>query len=159
VKTQSIVWILAWGWIALPAFAGTVEGDPTAAEIVTLYQTMHAALAADQTTGVVEAAAAIALKAEPCECGAENTAAYAALTAAARAVQGKDIAALREQFKSLTRALGDLVAAAGVGGVQVYYCPMAEGYWLQSASDAGLRNPYLGAAMISCGSKVDKVEN
>lgn len=154
----SILCLLAAALIAAPSFAGDAEIDPIAAELVTLYQHMHTTLAEDRTDGVVELAGLIASKAEPCECGAENTTEYAAVTAAARGMQGKELAALREEFKPLSRAMAGLAAATGVGA-QLYYCPLVKGYWLQPAGDAEARNPYLGAAMQACGSRVDKMES
>jgi hypothetical protein len=158
VKRTSILCILASCLIAIPAFAGDAETDSPVAELVTLYQHMHTTLAADRTEGVVELAALIAQKAEPCECGSENTTEYAAVTAAAHGMRGKDLAALREEFKPLSRAMAGLVAATGAGA-QIYYCPMVKGYWLQPSSDAEARNPYLGAGMPGCGSKVDKLDS
>ncbi len=157
MKQMTILCILGLSLIAAPVFAGDAETDPTAAELVTLYQHMHNTLATDRTEGVVELAALIAQKAEPCECGAENTTEYAAVNAAARGMQGKDLAALREEFKPLSRAMAGLVAATGIGA-QIFYCPMAKGYWLQPSSDTEARNPYLGEAMQACGSKVDKLD-
>jgi hypothetical protein len=158
VKQTSILCLVALCLIAIPVFAGDAETDSTAVELVTLYQQMHGTLAADRTEGVVELASLIAQKAEPCECGAENTTEYAAVTAAALGMQGKDLAALREEFKPLSRAMASLVTATGAGS-QIYYCPMVKGYWLQPSSAAEARNPYLGAGMPNCGSKVDKLDS
>lgn len=157
MKHTSMLCLLALCLTAFPVFGGDAETDSTVAELVTLYQQMHTTLASDRTEGVVELAALIAQKAEPCECGAENTTEYAAVTAAAHGMQGKDLAALREEFKPLSRAMAGLVAATGVGA-QIYYCPMVKGYWLQPPSDAEARNPYLGAGMPGCGSKVSKLD-
>ena len=157
MKRILIVLVVVSSLLSIPALAVAEESASTATEVVALYQQMQAALAADSTDGVVAAAAAIAEKAKPCECGAEDAAAYEAVAAAAGKVDGQDLPTLREQFKGLSRAVAELLAGAGAKGSQVYFCPMAKGYWLQPASDTAPRNPYLGLSMPGCGTKVDKV--
>ncbi len=46
--------------------------------------------------------------------------------------------------------------ASGTPGWSLYYCPMADGYWLQAAEPVA--NPYYGKAMLRCGDKVEKIE-
>lgn len=138
-----------------PAASESAE-QATAQEVLALYEKIQAALAADSTTGVVAAAAAIAEKAEPCTCGGESEAAQQALVAAAQKMTGTDLAALREQLKALSRATAVYLRTVGAKGAQIFYCPMAPGYWLQKAGEA-TRNPYYGPAMHECGAPVDAI--
>lgn len=131
----------------------------TVGEVTGLYRQIHERLAADSIEGVAEAAAAIAEKVRPCECGGDEKSAYEALGAAARAMTGSDLATLRDQFDDVSRALAAFLEATGFERSQLYYCSMAKGYWLQDRSDAAVRNPYLGKAMLACGSKVEGVSD
>lgn len=139
-------------------FTGAAVASPEAATPLALYTQMHAAMAADSADGVVEAAASLARKVRAEAKGVEDAAAYDALAAAAEKMQGSDLAALREQFKAVSKAFAGYVDASGTDGAQLYYCPMADGYWVQHAADAGPKNPYYGQSMLKCGSKVDAVE-
>lgn len=135
------------------AFAAAPEGDALA-----LYTKMHAAMSADRADGVAAAAAELAGVATAGAAQAKDRTAYDALAAAASKMNGTDLAKLREQFKEVSKAFAAYVDAGGVTGAQLYYCPMADGYWLQAAADAGVKNPYYGKSMLKCGSKVDRVE-
>jgi hypothetical protein len=135
------------------AFAAAEGGDA-----LTLYTKMHAAMAADSADGVAAAAAELASVAQAGAAQAKERAAYDALAAAASKMTGNDLAKLREQFKEVSKAFAAYVDAGGATGAQLYYCPMAEGYWAQRTDDAGVKNPYYGKSMLKCGGKVDKVE-
>jgi hypothetical protein len=132
--------------------------DPVAAMLAD-YGTIHDALADDRVDGVVAAAAKIAERATDASGQATAKDAYLKLVAAAGAMTGSDVGSLRNQLYELSRALAGVVAATGSAGADLYYCPMAEGYWLQKKGDGELRNPYYGKSMLSCGSKVEKVED
>jgi hypothetical protein len=135
---------------------GETGEQATAQEVLALYEKIQAALAADSTTGVVAAAATIAEKAAPCTCGGESEAAQQALVAAAKSMTGTDLAALREQLKALSRTTAVYLRTVGATGAQIFYCPMAPGYWLQKAGEE-MRNPYYGPAMLECGAPVDAI--
>ena len=149
------VGLLVVSALAVPALAET--SMLTESEVLELYQTIHARLADDSIEGVAEAAAAIAEKVQPCECESEEKTAYQELGSAARAMEGADLAALREQFKDLSRAMASWVEAIGAETEQLYFCPMAEGYWMQSRKDEATRNPYYGKSMLKCGNRVDEI--
>jgi len=145
--------------VGLISGAGAARAEQDAAgELLALYGKVHAALAADSAAGVAEAAATIAAKAEHAGHHGPASAAYAAVATAAKAMTGDDLAALRERHKALSLAFAELVESGALSGAQLYYCPMADGYWLQAAADGGVKNPYYGKSMLKCGSKVDKVE-
>lgn len=140
--------------------AGVVRAESNSAgELLALYGKVHAALAVDSATGVAEAAAQIAAMAEHASHHGPATAAYAAVFSAAKAMTGDDLAVLRDRNKALSLAFAGLVESGVLSGAQLYYCPMADGYWLQAAADSGVKNPYYGKSMLKCGSKVDKVED
>lgn len=138
--------------------AGAVLANPEGADPLALYTRMHATMAADSTEGVAAAAAELAGRVEAGAAQTKDPAAAAALAAAAAKMTGNDLGALREQFKEVSKAFAAYVNAGGAGGAQLYYCPMADGYWLQAAADTGVKNPYYGKSMLKCGTKADKVE-
>lgn len=145
--------------VTLVASAARAESDAmTNGEILALYGQIHASLAADSTAGVADAAAKIVEKVQPCDCEAKEKTAYQDLGEAARAMTGDDLEQLRTVFRGLSRAMAGWVSAVGAETTQIYYCPMAKGYWLQSKSEEGTKNPYYGKSMLKCGTKVDEVE-
>ena len=149
--------------VMLPTIGGAAcmraaePADPLAAMLAD-YGTIHDALADDRVDGVVTAAAKIAERATDAAAQTSAKDAYLELAAAACAMTGSDLGSLRNQLYELSKALAGVVAATGGAGADLYYCPMAEGYWLQRKGDDELRNPYYGKSMLSCGSKVEKVE-
>ncbi len=68
---------------------------------------------------------------------------------------GAELDALRAQFKPLSRAIGRLVERQAVAGHGIYYCPMADAYWVQKSG--AVKNPYYGSKMLGCGEVVAKV--
>ena len=65
----------------------------------------------------------------------------------------KDIAAARTAFGEVSTALAAYAekTKSGFGpDVRLAYCPMANKPWL--TKDKAIRNPYYGAAMLTCGS-------
>lgn len=136
------VLVLAAGALALGA-------GPTAAElpadVAAPYLHIQAALAADATDGVADAARAIATAAE------ELGEAGAALGVAANALSLADgLVQARAAFGLLSDALIKLGNDAGLGELQVAFCPMARKSWIQE--DGDIANPYHGSEMLRCGS-------
>ena len=154
MKQRTVISVLA----LMLAVAGVAAASPEAATPLGLYAQMHATMAADSAEGVAQAAMDLAELVRAEAKGAKDSAAYEALAAAAETMQGSDLAALRERFKEVSKAFAGYVNASGTDGAQLYYCPMADGYWVQSAADAGPENPYYGRSMLKCGSKVVAVE-
>jgi hypothetical protein len=143
--------------LALSA-TGFAVASPEVATPLDLYTRMHSAMAADSVEGVAAAATDLAAAVRAKARSAKDATVYEALAAAADRMQGADLAALREQFKEVSRAFAAYVNTSGTAGAQLFYCPMADGYWMQNAADAGAKNPYYGKSMLRCGTKVDKVE-
>ena len=65
----------------------------------------------------------------------------------------KDLGTARAAFGDLSAALVGYAekTKSGFGpGVRIAYCPMANKPWV--TKDQTIRNPYYGAAMLTCGS-------
>lgn len=139
-----------------PSSALEAAGKTALAELVSAYEPIQTALASDSTSRVVEAAADVAAKATALVPQGSERPEPSELIAAARAVKGPDLATLREQVKRLSLALAKLVQSQPVEGFGIYFCPMADAYWLQKIGP--VRNPYFGKSMLTCGEQVKKVE-
>lgn len=152
--------------LALVAFAGANAASARAEELAAIngrlfqsYDAMHTALAADSVDGVKGAAGEIASLATSAAAQAKEAAPYKTLADAATATAAQaEIATLRSSFKALSIAMAKLVESGQMTGAELYYCPMADAYWLQKNGDSALRNPYYGKSMLRCGEKVAKVE-
>ncbi|MBI2565993.1 MAG: DUF3347 domain-containing protein [Candidatus Schekmanbacteria bacterium] len=140
--------------------AGTEAFDTAMQAVVPDYLKIHAALAADKTDGVAQAAQAIAEKAATLDISAvtgERAEEYKALpqqigAAAKSLAAASTLAAARDSFKELSVAMATWATAARPAGVDVVYCPMVKGKWLQKSGD--VNNPYMGASMLHCGEVV-----
>ena len=66
--------------------------------------------------------------------------------------ESKDLAKQKDHFKTFSDNLFTLAKAVKLSANPVYqqYCPMKKASWL--SSDAAIKNPYYGSAMLSCGS-------
>ncbi len=58
----------------------------------------------------------------------------------------------RAAFKELSRPLAMWVTMSKPAGINVVFCSMAKGSWLQT--DKQIANPYYGAKMLRCGEVV-----
>ena len=135
---------------------GTLE------KLVGLYVPMQEALAGDSIATVKEQAAKVASEAEAIlmtkgeKPSLEAIEGLEAVVAAAKATNAAEIKALREQFKALSFAVAKLVEKQAVAGHGIYFCPMADAYWIQKSG--AVKNPYYGAKMLGCGEVVKKVQ-
>lgn len=128
--------------------SGPVAAAELPAALVDPYVAVQTALASDQFAPVAAHAKAI------------ETAAAALGKDAAAVVEGskklgaaKDIAAARTAFGEMSAALvayAEKTKSTFGAGVRLAYCPMADKPWLQK--DKEIKNPYYGAAMLTCGS-------
>ena len=131
-------------------------------KLVGLYVPMQEALAGDSIATVKEQAAKVASEAEAIlmtkgeKPSLEAIEGLEAVVAAAKATNAAEIKALREQFKALSRAVAQLVERQAVAGHGIYFCPMADAYWIQKSG--AVKNPYYGAKMLGCGEVVKKVQ-
>jgi len=125
------------------------DDDPVLAS----YLQIHRALAASSTEGVSEAAAVLAAAAGAHQGhGGSHAEVAGSLIGSVEALDGSDLASVREGFKNLSesmvryRALMPRVADQTV----VVHCSMASACWVQTAAE--VQNPYHGSDMPRCGS-------
>ena len=161
MKTTKMIGILFLVVVSLTAssllHAGTEEFDKTMHPILIEYLKIQEVLAADKTDGVKGAAeqiAALADKVDPKKVAGEHAMHYKDLPmkikkAAQELAQGKEIAAMRDTFKALSRPMAMWGTMSKPQGISVVYCPMAKGSWLQKGKE--IRNPYYGDEMLRCG--------
>ncbi len=117
------------------------------AALVEPYLQVQVALSADQFEGVPAHGEAIAKAA-----GALGADAAAMVASAKKLAAAADIAAARTAFGELSTALTEYAekTKSGFGpDVRLAYCPMVNKPWL--TKDKTIRNPYYGAAMLTCG--------
>lgn len=117
------------------------------------YFAMQTALANDQYDQAKEAAAALA---------AVESASKELKSLAEAFVLANDIQAQRKAFDPLAQLMIQTTKSTGTVGGQEFYvmrCPMALGNqpadWLQT--DKAIRNPYMGQAMLRCGSLKESI--
>ncbi|RMG06596.1 MAG: efflux RND transporter periplasmic adaptor subunit [Planctomycetota bacterium] len=147
--------------------SGAVPGAPAKEEVSALlgrtlraYLDAQRALAADRPAPT-KAAQDLVRAAEELP-DALNSA--QSLRSAARAFEAaRGLEAQRRAFATLSRALGESLAAEGYRGapaVSRRFCPMAFGGkgapWLQEGDET--RNPYLGGRMLRCGRKEGRLD-
>lgn len=103
------------------------------------YESIRAALAADDLAVTRKAAAALTAPSAP------------ATDAAGKIATAESLAAAREAFKPLSKEA--VALAAGQPGYYHAHCPMVpkeEGDWVQISKK--INNPYFGKSMLTCGS-------
>lgn len=140
------------------AHADTASFDKQMQPILEQYLKIPKALATDKTNGVKPAAekiAALASKLDSKSVTGEHAAHYKYVpanlkVAATKLAAAKDIAAMREALKELSKPLAMWATMSKPKGVSVMYCSMAPGSWLQK-DDTQVANPYYGAKMLRCG--------
>ena len=134
--------------LALLMVARVVTATDLPAALIDPYLHVQAALAGDKFDGVTTHAAAIEQAATALGKDGDAIVASAKKLAAAT-----DIAAARTAFGEVSTALTEYAekTKSGFGAdVRVAYCPMVNKPWL--TKDKSIRNPYYGAAMLTCGS-------
>jgi hypothetical protein len=129
---------------AIVAIAPTNVLAAATSPVLTHYLALHDALADDRIEGCADHVAQLAAAAVDAD-GLD------AVAQAAASLDPSSIETLRSGFNALSIALADAIAAGTLSGADLYYCPMAKGYWLQATDDDGVRNPYYGASMLRCG--------
>lgn len=72
--------------------------------------------------------------------------------------ESKDIKQQREHFATFSTNMYTLAKAAKLTGEPVYYvyCPMKKARWL--SSEAAIKNPYYGSAMLTCGKVEERLK-
>lgn len=145
---------------AAPEAGGASAFDAAMQAVIEPYLMIQDALARDSVEGVSAAAARLAaatggLKPETVtgEHAGHYTDVPAKLSAGAKAVgEAADLAAARDAFKQLSMPMGMWATMAKPAGLDLVYCPMAKGSWIQKTGP--IRNPYHGSEMLACGEVV-----
>ena len=142
-------------------------GKPVGKEFLRQLAQVSEGLAADDAVAAVKAGQKLReLAASMEETGeAQVDQVIARLKEVPKSPAGSDLKALRQSFLPWSTAGADLALALEQGGqnpeVTVFECPMtgdsfpgapSKAKWIQSGSE--IRNPYLGAEMLSCGAEV-----
>jgi hypothetical protein len=156
----------------LVSFAPLVRAAPDSdafAPIVTEYEAIRAALAADTTDGTAERAkkleilARVATTAQQAGVSEAAAAEFAVLlpkiaAGAARVAGAQGLAAVRDAFGELSAPMVRwFELRTDPGDWAIAYCPMAEQHWLQKKTPE-VDNPFYGSEMLTCGRFVAKVE-
>lgn len=139
------------------ALAGTEAFDKQMEPILREYLKIPKALAAERTNGVKEAAGKIkrlAARLDPSTVSGEHAGHYQGIAknliaSADRLAKAADIAAMREALKELSKPMAMWATMSKPKGINVVYCSMAPGSWLQRGTT--IANPYYGAKMLRCG--------
>ena len=154
--------ILALTLTVLPALAhaGTEKFDRSMAPVLAQYVQIQKALAGDTTKGVTRAAkriAALAPKLDAESVQGKHAAHYKKMptkikAAATKLGKATEIEKQRAAFKELSRPMAMWATMSKPPGVNVVFCSMARGSWLQR--EKTISNPYYGAKMLRCGEVV-----
>lgn len=144
--------------IGSPVLADTGAFDKQMQPVLESYLSITKTLAADKSEGVVKAAKTIetlAAKLDASTLTGMHATHFKNIPATLKATAGKlaaakDIAAMREALKELSKPMAMWATMSKPKGVSVMYCSMAPGSWLQK-NDTTLANPYYGAQMLRCG--------
>ena len=142
---RRVMGVLALGVLL---FSQDVMAADLPGALVDPYLQVHAALATDQFGSIAPHAKAMETAAAALGQDAEKIAAGAKKLSAA-----PDIAAARIAFGEISSALtayAEATKSTFGKDVRLAYCPMVNKPWLQR--DKEIRNPYYGAAMLTCGS-------
>ena len=139
------------------SFAGSEPFDEKMLPILSEYLIIADKLASDKTDSVTEAAKKIeglAGSLSPSLVTGEHASHYKNLPkniaeAAKKMSQAKDIASMRSSLVELSKPMGMWTSMSKPAGINLVYCSMRPGAWLQKGSV--IRNPYYGAKMARCG--------
>lgn len=144
-----------------PAKANPADAVKAVDAVMAPYEQCRALLAADKGDGVAACAEAMATAATankggvPAAAQPHMDAIAAAAGELAKAPAG-DLEALRLAFGKVSEPTVALLTAVPEAAKKyhVFECPMAKGYKRWAQPTAELANPYMGTAMLTCGSEV-----
>lgn len=118
-------------------------------ELITSYEKISAALAADDLKTAQSAA-------KDFTCWAECMDNKALTEQIAKVEKAASIDDARAAFKTVSATVIPLAEKTGAGPYFVMTCPMAKADWIQT--DKTLANPYYGASMLRCGTVKKEVK-
>ncbi|NSL85617.1 DUF3347 domain-containing protein [Chitinophaga solisilvae] len=147
-------------------FARTYAQEAQLSPLLTSYYNIKDALVSSNAANAAGSAADFVKAAKAADMKAMSPAAHTAymklqeqlLSDANNISATKDIARQREYFKTLSDNIYQLAKEVKLSATPVYqeYCPMKKASWLSSAS--GIKNPYYGAQMLTCGKVTDTIK-
>lgn len=163
LQATLVALFVAFGWSvsAARADSGAQRFDQQMQPILESYLRIGDALSSDSMDGVrknAESIVKLAATLDPASVSGEHAAHYknvpANLDKAARALSKADgLEKARESFKKLSQPMAMWAGMSKPKGVDVVYCSMAKGSWVQKHGK--VRNPYYGPKMLDCGEVVD----
>lgn len=144
-----------------PALPAVELSEPAVAQVqaaLAAYEEARALLAGDVLDGLDQAALRLAESLRLTAAAVEQPELADALASAQTAAEGlaraRDLEAARDEFGELSRLMVGISLADPrlQQDLQVFSCPMQDGFnkWLQPTRD--LENPYMGQEMLTCGS-------
>lgn len=88
----------------------------------------------------------------------KDQAAFGKMKADAEAIASSvDLSKQRTAFQSLSENMIARVKTTGSSGTAyIAYCPMKKASWI--SAEAGIRNPYYGSSMLTCGNVTDTIK-
>ncbi|MEW5908634.1 MAG: DUF3347 domain-containing protein [Thermodesulfobacteriota bacterium] len=154
-KTLCIMIVVA-AWTGI-AYSGSEKFDDAMQPILMEYLKITDALASDKSDPVPDAAKKIEGLAQTLSSSmitGEHAGHYKnipknLLESSKKMTQAKDIAKMRSALSELSKPMAMWASMSKPAGINVVYCPMYPGSWLQKG--AAVRNPYYGAKMSRCG--------
>ena len=140
------------------------SNDRTMADIVEYYLIIQQDLAADKTVNVNNIAAKMSEKIKMLKPDVTNEPEKGHFQGISEEltvqtdllIKASNIKEMRNIFKELSKPMSRWATQNKPAGINVAYCPMAPGSWLQKGED--IRNPYYGASMLKCGEIVSSGE-
>ncbi len=138
-------------------FAESEKFDEKMQPILSEYLNITDSLASDKTDGVTDAAKKIESLAgnlSPSLVTGEHASHYKSIPGkisdgAKKMALAKDISSLRTALVDLSKPMVMWTAMSKPSGINVIYCSMNPGSWLQKGKK--IRNPYYGSKMLTCG--------
>lgn len=161
LRASLIALFVAVGWHVAAARAradsGAQDFDQQMQAILQRYLRIGNALSTDSMDGVranAEDIAKLAAALDSASVSGDHAVHYknipADLEKAAKAIgKAQGLEKARESFKKLSQPMAMWVGMSKPTGVDVVYCSMVKGSWVQKRGK--IRNPYYGARMLGCG--------
>ena len=139
------------------ATADTKAFDAAMQPVLEQYLSIQEALSGDTTKGVSDAAKKIitlSAKIDPATVTGEHAQHYRDIpkklkAAATDMTKQKTLKDMRRVFKELSKPMGMWATMSAPKGINVVYCSMYKGSWLQKGKLVA--NPYYGKNMLRCG--------
>jgi len=164
MKYRSIITVMVLMLSSFSVYGELISFDDIMTKISEPYLKMQNNLSSDTIMGNIELAEMmlpLALKLKGSKMQEEHQEHYKnipenLIKALTKLKSSKKISDQREAFKELSKPMAMWASMTNPAGINVAYCPMAPGSWLQK--DEEIRNPYYGASMLKCGEIISSGE-